>query len=142
MSISNPLKSKLFLKIVIITIFLFIGASIVSAAQGSITKTLKYGMKDIQVKYLQQFLNEKGYIVSRVGAGSVGLETTYFGRATETAVKAYQRAKGLTADGIFGFKSRASLSGIMTFYSTPVVTNYPAGCNSNSGYSAFSGLPC
>ncbi|KKP84682.1 MAG: PlyM30, partial [Parcubacteria group bacterium GW2011_GWD2_35_7] len=123
MSISNPLKSKLFLKIVIITIFLFIGASIVSAAQGSITKTLKYGMKDIQVKYLQQFLNEKGYIVSRIGAGSVGLETTYFGKATDTAVKAYQRAKGLTADGIFGLKSRASLSGILTFYPTPVVTN-------------------
>ena len=121
---------------------LFLGASSVSAVEGSITKTLRYGMKDTQVKYLQQFLNEKGYIVSRMGAGSVGLETTFFGRATETAVKAYQRAKSLTADGIFGLKSRASLSGIVTYYSTPVVTNYPAGCNSNSGYSAFSGLPC
>ena len=49
---------------------MFIGTSIVSAAQGSITKTLKYGMKDIQVKYLQQFLNEKGYLISRIGAGS------------------------------------------------------------------------
>src|SRR3989344_700671 len=135
-------KSKLFLKIVIITMFLFIGASIVSAAEGSITKTLKYGMKDTEVKYLQQFLNEKGYFVSRVGAGSVGLETTYFGRATETAVKAYQRAKGLVADGIFGTKSRASLSGILTFYSTPVVTNYPAGCISSIGYSPYSGVRC
>src|SRR3989344_5674532 len=142
MSTIKSLKSKSFLKIVIITLLMFIGTSIVSAAQGSITKTLKYGMKDIQVKYLQQFLNEKGYLISRIGAGSVGLETTFFGRATETAVKAYQRAKSLTADGIFGLKSRASLSGIVTYYSTPVVTNYPAGCNSNSGYSAFTGLPC
>src|SRR3989338_8405419 len=106
--IIKSLKSKLFLKIVILMMLLFLGASSVSAVEGSITKTLRYGMKDTQVKYLQQFLNEKGYIVSRMGAGSVGLETTYFGQATDTAVKAYQRAKGLVADGIFGTKSRAS----------------------------------
>ncbi|HCY17918.1 MAG: hypothetical protein UR62_C0012G0039 [Candidatus Nomurabacteria bacterium GW2011_GWF2_35_12] len=135
-------KSELWLKIAILTMLLFLGVSSVSAVDGSITKTLRYGMKDTQVKYLQQFLNEKGYIVSRIGAGSVGLETTYFGKATDTAVKAYQRAKGLVADGIFGTKSRASLSGIMTYYPTPVVTNYPAGCISNSGYSAFTGLAC
>src|SRR3989338_3496235 len=135
-------KSKLFLKIVILMMLLFLGASSVSAVEGSITKTLRYGMKDTQVKYLQQFLNEKGYIVSRIGAGSVGLETTYFGKATDTAVKAYQRAKGLVADGIFGTKSRASLSGILTFYSTPVVTNYPAGCISSIGYSPYTGVRC
>src|SRR3989344_9225181 len=142
MPTSKTLKSKLFLKIVMIIVLLLLGTSFVSAADGTVTKTLRYGMKDTQVKYLQQFLNEKGYIVSRIGAGSVGLETTYFGKATDTAVKAYQRAKGLVADGIFGTKSRASLSGILTFYSTPVVTNYPAGCTANTGYSAFTGLAC
>src|SRR3989344_7548639 len=117
-------KSKLWLKIAILTMLLFLGVSSVSAVDGSITKTLKYGMKDTQVKYLQQFLNEKGYIVSRIGAGSVGLETTYFGKATDTAVKAYQRAKGLVADGIFGAKSRASLSGIVISILTATTSNY------------------
>src|SRR3989344_1631790 len=142
MPTSKTLKSKLFLKIVMIIVLLLLGTSFVSAADGTVTKTLRYGMKDTQVKYLQQFLNEKGYIVSRIGAGSVGLETTYFGKATDTAVKAYQRAKGLVADGIFGAKSRASLSGIVTYYSSPVVTNYPAGCTANTDYSAYTGVRC
>ena len=35
-------------------------SAVALGADGAITKTLKYGMKDVQVKYLQQTLNETG----------------------------------------------------------------------------------
>jgi len=96
-------------------------------------------MKDIEVKYLQQTLNEKGYAIAKTGAGAKGLETTYFGNATKTAVKTYQKAKGLVADGIFGAKSRATLGS--TF--PPVITNYPpVGCSQNAIFNTLTGARC
>lgn len=92
----------------------FVVTASAMAADGVITKTLKKGMKDVQVQYLQQTLNEKGFTVSSTGAGSAGSETTYFGPATVNAVKAFQAAKSLVADGIFGAKSRAALDSSST----------------------------
>ncbi|MFA6273669.1 MAG: peptidoglycan-binding protein [Candidatus Paceibacterota bacterium] len=73
----------------------------------AITKTLKYGLIGVEVKTLQQFLNAYGYTVALTGAGSAGFETTKFGPATKAAVIKFQKAKGLTADGVFGPMSRA-----------------------------------
>ena len=119
---SKLLKSKILLGVAVFALAVAVGFT-ASAADGVITKTLKKGMKDVQVKYLQQTLNEKGYAVSASGAGSVGSETTYFGPATVSAVKKFQAAMGLVADGVFGAKSRASLGG-----SAPVTSSdCPAG---------------
>jgi peptidoglycan hydrolase-like protein with peptidoglycan-binding domain len=104
-------------------------------AEAAITKTLKYGMKDAQVKELQQNLNAAGFTVSTSGAGSVGYETTSFGTKTKLAVQAYQTSKGLTADGVFGPASRAAWTGGST-------VGLPAGCTSTSGFSPISGVPC
>ncbi|MCX6751499.1 MAG: peptidoglycan-binding domain-containing protein [Candidatus Nomurabacteria bacterium] len=131
---SKLLKSKILLGVFAFAVMLFVASSAL-AADGAITKTLKYGMKDVQVKYLQQTLNEKGFTVAAAGkTGSAGFESTYFGNATKAAVKAFQAAKGLVADGVFGAKSRAGLGG--------VVMTYPAGCTSAVGFSPTTGLPC
>ena len=71
------------------------------------TKTLKHNVKNIEVKKLQQFLNSKGYFVAKKGAGSPGRETITMGLATVKALKKYQKANGLKADGILGPKGRA-----------------------------------
>jgi N-acetylmuramoyl-L-alanine amidase len=58
--------------------------------------TLRKGNKGTQVKYLQKFLYWYGY--------KLGIDGS-FGSKTEKAVKAFQKANGLTADGVFGSKS-------------------------------------
>lgn len=98
--------------------------------------TLKMGSTGSQVMSLQQALNGAGYLVSTTGAGSPGMESTYFGAKTKAAVMALQSAKGLTVDGVVGPMTGAALSGSMSGGS------YPAGCTSSSGYSTTTGLPC
>lgn len=66
-----------------------------AADPGVITmKTLKNGSRGTQVKVLQYLLNESGY--------ECGKADGIFGAKTLAAVKAYQKAKGLSADGICG----------------------------------------
>ena len=57
-------------------------------------KTLRNGSKGTQVKVLQFLLNEFGY--------DCGEADGIFGKKTTAAVKEYQKAKGLTVDGICG----------------------------------------
>ena len=132
---SKLLKSKFLLGVVMVAALAFVGATFVSAADGSITKTLRKGMRDIQVQYLQQTMNEKGFTVAPAGsAGSASMETTYFGPATFAAVQSYQTAMGLVVDGIFGPNSRGALG--------TTSTAYPAGCTSTAGYSPTTGVKC
>jgi hypothetical protein len=56
------------------------------------TKDLKLGSVDMQVKYLQQYLNSHGFPVAQTGAGSPGKETTKFGYATKAALIKFQEA--------------------------------------------------
>ena len=128
---SNLFKSKFVLGLMLVAAVVFSTGT----AEAAITKTLKYGMKDAQVKELQQNLNAAGFTVSTSGAGSVGYETTSFGTKTKLAVQAYQASKGLTADGIFGPASRAAWTGGST-------VGLPAGCTSTSGFSPLTGQAC
>ncbi len=122
---------------------MFVGVVAVNATEVNaanctgFTMTLKYGMRNSQVMCLQQMLNEKGFHVDGVSAGSAGMETTYFGNATKAAVKMFQASAGLTADGVFGPMSRASLVAHGS-----VSGNFPAGCTSASGYSSTTGMSC
>jgi len=63
--------------------------------------TLRNGNSGTQVKVLQWLLNENGY-----GAGNAD---GIYGNNTLKAVKAYQKAKGLTVDGIVGKNTWAKL---------------------------------
>lgn len=68
-----------------------------------IKPTLKRGSKGDYVRILQTMLENKGYDL-----GSYGIDGDY-GRATEAAVKAFQKDHGLKADGICGEKTWAAL---------------------------------
>ena len=67
-------------------------------------------MIDSEVKMLQVYLNNNNYIVSSVGPGSKGSETSFFGAKTKAAVIRFQKANNLTPDGIVGPKSRAVIN--------------------------------
>lgn len=62
----------------------------------NLTRTLKKGFKGSDVKKLQKALNSKGYSVGKYGADGS------FGNDTKSAVKKFQKANKLTADGIVG----------------------------------------
>ncbi len=68
-----------------------------------IKPTLKRGNKGEAVKELQTLLVEKGYNI-----GGFGIDGN-FGKATEAAVKEFQKNSNLTADGIVGKKTWAAL---------------------------------
>lgn len=55
------------------------------------------------VKQLQQFLNNNGFLISTNGNGSPSNETEYFGIATKNALMKFQVAHGITpSNGYFG----------------------------------------
>jgi hypothetical protein len=82
--------------------------AIVSESGSSIyTRDLDINMSGADVKALQQFLNKKGFIVSKVGPGSVGNETELFGPATKAALIKFQKANNISpAMGYFGSLTR------------------------------------
>ena len=65
--------------------------------------SLCLGMKGDKVKEVQRRLKELGLYTESVITG-------YYGPVTEKAVKAFQEASGMTADGIVGDKTRAALN--------------------------------
>lgn len=59
------------------------------------------------VRRLQEFLNDNGYLVAKSGPGSPGQETTFFGPLTERALIAFQQANNIVpSSGFFGPKTR------------------------------------
>jgi hypothetical protein len=77
----------------------------------TLTKTLVYRSRNLQVKNLQRYLNTHGFVIATTGNGSYGSETTYFGLATEFALKKFQVAHGIKpATGFLGPKTRAYIN--------------------------------
>lgn len=79
-------------------------------------QTLRPGMTHNDVKQLQQLLKTKGYFTY------TGSPTTYFGTYSVSAVKKFQKAKGLTADGIVG-KNTFNALGVYNVNNTSMI-NY------------------
>ena len=116
---SKLLRSKfLFGMIVLVAV-----AVVASTADASITSTLRKGSRGAQVIELQTALG-------------ISPADGIFGNMTKAAVATWQASKGLVADGVFGAKSRAVLSG------SSVVTTLPSGCTSAAGFSPTTGLSC
>ncbi len=57
-----------------------------------ITKDLQLGDIDPEVKILQEYLNNKGFLVAESGPGSPGQETVRFGAGTQDALIRFQEA--------------------------------------------------
>jgi hypothetical protein len=133
-----------------------IGGMIVSAVSASAALNLptmscsytfntnmKLGSRGTDVMNLQKVLNMYPQTrVAATGAGSPGLETTYFGPATRTAANKFQALHlvelGITAPtGNVFAGTRALLNMACSGTST-----LPAGCTSTSGFSPVTGQPC
>ena len=97
----------------------FLSASLPGLAAST---TLRLGSRGTEVLQLQQALNALGYDTN----GADGK----FGKGTERAVKAYQQANGLTADGKAGVKTLAQL------YSGSSVSGSTSGTASSEIYTA------
>ena len=74
----------------------------VTATPAPANGTMKVGSTGADVKSLQQKLIELGYLSGKADG--------IYGNKTASAVKAYQKAKKLTADGVAGQKTLASLN--------------------------------
>lgn len=76
------------------------------------SRDLSYGTEHADVRMLQKFLNEQGFIVARSGAGSPGEECNFFGRATRSALTRFQNTNGIyPSSGYYGRVTRAAMSG-------------------------------
>ena len=79
-----------------------------------VTKELRLGDVDPEVKELQKFLNNRGFLVAESGPGSSGQETERFGAGTHDAVIRFQEAhKDLLLDP-FGLKAGTGIVGDLT----------------------------
>lgn len=77
-------------------------------------KNLHYKDLGDDVLKLQQFLNTHGFVVSKIGPGSLGKETTFFGPATRGAVIKFQKAYSIKpAVGYFGPITRGVVNGLL-----------------------------
>lgn len=79
-----------------------------------ITKDLKLGDEDPEVKLLQQYLNNRGFLVAESGPGSLGQETIRFGAGTEDALIRFQEANADIILKPFGLKEGTGVAGEMT----------------------------
>lgn len=79
-----------------------------------ITKDLKLGDEDPEVKLLQQYLNGRGFLVAESGPGSLGQETIRFGAGTEDALIRFQEANADIILKPFGLKQGTGVAGEMT----------------------------
>lgn len=74
---------------------------------------LYLGIIDPQVIELQKFLNKNGFTVASSGPGSLGNETSMFGRATKSALIRFQKANNIQpAIGFYGPQTRAKVDSL------------------------------
>lgn len=112
----------------------------VAALQGSatvnasFTRDLTVGSTGADVMQLQKFLNANGFILASAGAGSPGLESSYFGPLTASALASYQAAKGISpAVGYFGPITRTSVNAAISGGATTGGSTGSAGLSGGAG---------
>ena len=114
---------------------------IVACSGVTFTRDLTVGATGSDVKCLQTLLNANGYTLAATGAGSPGMETSYFGPATLGAVKSFQAAKGWTPANQVGPLTRAALNALIA--GTPTTPTTPTtGCPAGAVYNSVTGALC
>lgn len=82
------------------------------------TQDLRLGSTGDDVKKLQQYLNDQGFVLAQTGPGSKGNETKYFGSLTQVALINFQKSKNITEElGVLNQKTR-ELLGCASFESS------------------------
>lgn len=76
-----------------------------------LTRLIKMGYKGVDVKFAQTMLNSKGYDCGKVDGD--------FGKKTDSAVKKFQAASKITADGIIGKETGKLLGFNVKYYDNP-----------------------
>lgn len=89
----------------IVSMFLVVAFVLTVLPVTAFAATLKSGSKGTEVKYLQMNLNGLGYAALTVDS--------QYGSKTKTAVKAFQKANGLSVDGIAGSKTLGKIDTIV-----------------------------
>ncbi len=90
------------------------------AAQCVFTRTLELGSTGEDVRCLQKFLNENGFIIASTGVGSPGNETNLYREKTIEAVKKWQQSKEIfPATGNFGPLSKEKYNEEFTVAAKP-----------------------
>ncbi len=97
----KQVNKKIMLYTTALTIMLTLCLGGVSVYADFGDSTLKYGMRSSDVTTLQTKLKSQGYFNSTA--------TGYFGSLTKSSVVKFQKAKGLSADGIVGKATFAAL---------------------------------
>ena len=106
------------------------GTSSSSSSVSSAGTTLRYDMRGDAVLKLQQDLNKLGYYSGTISG--------HFGSKTEAAVMSFQKANGLSADGIAGSKTLAKIATALGSSSSGSSSNSSSSNSSSS--SSFSSL--
>ena len=101
-----------------------------SSVSSSDTTTLRYDMRSDAVLKLQQDLNKLGYYS--------GTLSGHFGSKTEAAVMSFQKANGLSADGIAGSKTLAKIATALGSSSSSSSSNSSSSNSSSSSASSSS----
>lgn len=77
--------------------------TIASTTTTFFTRNLTIGSSGVDVRALQQYLNDNGFALATSGVGSPGRETTYFGPLTKMGLAKFQMANSISpAVGYFG----------------------------------------
>jgi len=121
-----------------------IALSVATASAASYTFTapdLTVGSRGQAVQQLQVLLNSDANTqIATSGAGSPGMETTYFGNLTKVALAKFQAEHGITpAAGYFGAKTRAFVN---SWTGTGTVTTTIPGCTAGALFSSTTGQSC
>jgi hypothetical protein len=108
-----------------------------TSASVTFTRNLTVGSTGADVLALQQWLNKNGCPIAATGAGSVGMESTYFGAKTKAAVACWQAAHNISpAVGYFGPTTRAAVNAMVVVTPpvvTPPVVTPPTGLSGGAG---------
>jgi hypothetical protein len=117
-----------------------LGVSKASAASYTFSSNLTVGSRGQDVQQLQMILNsDSSTMVAVTGAGSPGMESTYFGALTKAALIKFQAKHGISpTSGYFGPITRAFLA---TWASGSTTSTVP-GCVAGAAYSSTTGAPC
>ena len=104
------------------------GSSSSSSASSNDSSLLRHGTKSDAVRKMQEDLTKLGYYTGNI--------TGNFGNLTEAAVMSFQRANGLTADGVAGAKTLAKIASKLSGSSSSSSANSSSSSSSNSSSSS------